>query len=369
MQKKAYEIRKIKYRAHFLYCIVDSDTQRMIEEPTEYLKYLMNRHESPNTLRGIAHGIKYYLNYLSEEGLDINSVMGMRYDEQFDHFVGFLNWVKSGNHTEREKLPSNKTCNSYLQHVFGFFLYIERTHEVRGGIKVLEEGSLSYGGHGGVRLSRGIHRFAGYLRKEQSRGKSVYESQIKTLIDGTDSVRDKLLLLLLAETGFRIGELLGLRYAKDIDFEKKAVSVRSRTDNENEARAKNSEERSGSISDSAMDLLKIYISENRKRIKKSTYLFLSEDTDTPLTYEAVYALFTRLHKKTGIKATAHMFRHYFANERRKAGWSIEMISKALGHKSIKTTEAYLDIETEELAEMMDGFFDTHAALYDIKKLI
>ena len=33
----------------------------------------------------------------------------------------------------------------------------------------------------------------------------------------------------------------------------------------------------------------------------------------------VYALMERLQKKTGIKVTPHMLRHYFANARRKAG--------------------------------------------------
>ena len=49
------------------------------------------------------------------------------------------------------------------------------------------------------------------------------------------------MLLLLAETGFRIGEILGVDYTKDIDYEKQVLKVYFRDDNDNEARAKNAE--------------------------------------------------------------------------------------------------------------------------------
>lgn len=34
-----------------------------------------------------------------------------------------------------------------------------------------------------------------------------------------------------------------------------------------------------------------------------------------------------------LKSTPHMLRHYFANMRKQAGWELEMISQALGHKA------------------------------------
>ena len=43
------------------------------------------------------------------------------------------------------------------------------------------------------------------------------------------------------KTGFRIGELLGVRYATDIDYERHLLYVNFREDNENGARAKNAE--------------------------------------------------------------------------------------------------------------------------------
>ena len=63
---------------------------------------------------------------------------------------------------------------------------------------------------------------------------------------------------------------------------------------------------------------------------KSEYLFVNLSGITkgqPLTKNGVNSAFGLLEKKTGIKVTAHMLRHYFANERRKRGkWSINRYS-------------------------------------------
>lgn len=67
----------------------------------------------------------------------------------------------------------------------------------------------------------------------------------------------------------------------------------------------------------------------------------------------------RLERKTGIKASPHMLRHYFANARRKDGWKLEMISQALGHRNIETTMKYLNITEDELIEVSDAFYNRH----------
>ena len=71
----------------------------------------------------------------------------------------------------------------------------------------------------------------------------------------------------------------------------------------------------------------------------------------------------RLEEKTGIKASPHMLRHYFANARRKDGWKLELISQALGHRNIETTMKYLNITDEELIEVSDAFYSKHQAMY------
>lgn len=81
-----------------------------------------------------------------------------------------------------------------------------------------------------------------------------------------------------------------------------------------------------------------------------------ENAGRALTEDAVNAMLRRLQEKTQIKVTSHMLRHYFANERRKNGWSLELISQALGHKNLQTTINYLNISNEELVEASEELF-------------
>ena len=151
-----------------------------------------------------------------------------------------------------------------------------------------------------------------------------------------------MLILLTSELGFRIGEILGIDYTKDIDYENHEIRVDFRDDNENDARAKNAEERRGRVSDDTFEFLLYYIGEYWDILQKQEYLFINIKGDTigkPLRVDSVYDMFERMEKKTGIKITPHMLRRYYANTRWEADWPLEMISQALGHKHRRPHDA------------------------------
>ena len=107
-------------------------------------------------------------------------------------------------------------------------------------------------------------------------------------------------------------------------------------------------------------------------IFQQEYLIINISGDyagKPMQNSGVYALMERLQKKTGIKVTPHMLRHYFANARRKAGWKLELISQALGHRNIETTMRYLNISDQELMDVSDEFYRKHQSIYEIDKLL
>ena len=86
-------------------------------------------------------------------------------------------------------------------------------------------------------------------------------------------------------------------------------------------RAKNAEYRSAKISADTFQFLNCYIAEYRKILQHQSYLFVNISGRTvgnPLTVDAVYAMLKRMEKKTGIKITPHMLRHYFGNEKKKS---------------------------------------------------
>lgn len=369
---KKYYVDSVKDIDKIYYFIRSTDDFSIIKEPSKYLKHKINQRRSPNTVRRIAYGISYYLNFMEQKKLKSQDVLEMKYMEQHEHFTEFLSWLKAGNHCSRDKKANNNTCNSYLQSVFGYYLYLILEYEQLGDLKVLEQKDISYSNAVGVRFYRSVQAFQGYLPKEESVGKTIEKDKIIQLLEASTSLRMQLMILLLAETGFRIGELLGVKYGDDIDYEKKTIRVEFRENNENGVRAKNAEYRRAMISDETFDLLMMYITENRALLAKTEYLFITLHGKTkgqPLTESAVYSALEVLEKRTGIKTTPHQLRHYFANERKKAGWELDKISAALGHKSIVTTEKYLHVTEDDMAEAMEQYYMENKGLYDIDKLL
>lgn len=273
---------------------------------------------------------------------------------------------------EYSKLPNNETCNAYLKEVFRFYTFMERENGQSESLKVLSDAQTIVRNSIGVRRVLNRKSFHGYLKEKGHQGKTIEQDKIVSLLQECANCRDQVLLLLLAETGFRIGELLGVRYMEDIDYKNHMIYVNFREDNENGARAKNAEFRRAKVSDATFDILMFYIEDYKELIMKQEYLFINISGDyvgKPFKVSGVYAMLRRLESKTGIKASPHRLRHYFANARRKDGWKLELISQALGHRSIETTMKYLNITDEELIQVSDEFYNKHQAMYGIQNLL
>jgi integrase len=314
------------------------------------------------------------MSYLEDIGVPLGDVSELPYSEQHLHFTNFLQWVKGGNHNGEKirKIPSNTTCNTYLRDVFGWFGFLELEYEQFHDLKVLSSRIVTFSNDVGVRFSMSCRTFKGYFKNEPHIGRTIEKENIIILLEACVNCRDQLMLLLLAETGFRIGEILGIRYTEDIDYDKRLIRVEYREDNENAARAKNAEYRRAKFSKETNEILLYYLAQNRALLKDGDYLFINiagKSAGQPEKANTVYAMLERLEKKTGVKATPHMLRHYYANERRKNGWDIALISKALGHKHISTTEQYLNIEDDELSEATDAYYKNNQSLYEIDKLL
>ena len=371
---KAYEVGNVRYDGKIYFLIRRTEDASICVYPTKYLKHKTTSNRSPNTVKRIAFSLSYFMGYLKEQEKQFEDIYEMTYSAQMEFFQNFLYWIKGGKHIsgELKKIPSNGTCNAYLKDVFGFYQFLEIEYEQFGTLLVLSDKTVSYTNAVGPRKTRMCRSFDGYLHAASSKGRSIERKNIIILLDACTNCRDQLLLLLLAETGFRIGELLGVRYVEDVDYQRCRIRVEPRTDNENEARAKYEENRWAKVSKDTFDILLFYYAKYRDLLKESEYLFITltgENAGRALTEDAVNAMMRRLQEKTQIKVTSHMLRHYFANERRKNGWSLELISQALGHRNLQTTINYLNISNEELVEASEELYRKNAALYMADKLL
>ncbi len=356
------------------YYICETETLEMVLEPSRYLMHKTMSNKSPNTVRRNAYSLAAYLEYLRIEDKTADQVIAMDYEEQSSHFVQFLHWLKDGNHreTEEHKIPNNGTCNAYLQDVFRFYLFMEQDEWRGKDLLVLSYNQIVTADSVGVKKVLRSQAFRGYLKAEERNVRAAGKDEIKTLLEACTNCRDQALILLMAETGFRIGEILGIDYIHDIDYKTHLVKVSFREDNENNARAKNAEYRRAKISDNTFDFLLYYISEYRHLIQKQRHLFITIAGSTaghPMNVDAVYDMLERMEKKTGVKTTPHMLRRYFGNERWRAGWRLEMISHAYGHKHLETTVRYLNAIDDRLIEASDEFYEKNAALYNVSQLM
>lgn len=259
----------------------------------------------------------------------------------------------------------------YLGAVFRYYKFL-MMEDILPGLKVIRNRQVTFFDNMGIGHQNTVNSFRGFLKEEERELEEITTQEIQELINGCCNDRDKLLIAIMAESGFRLGEVLGIYYTEDIDYEKKTIKVTYRENNENMARAKNAESRIALLSDTTFDFLVKYISDNRKNLLKTEFLFTKisgKNKGEPLDADSVYGLLRRLQKKTAINSHPHQLRHYFAEERRKEGWDLNDIRFALGHKKIETTIKYLGENNERLIEATDEYYAGNEDLYQVSNFI
>jgi integrase len=353
-----YQSGFVKQGRQGYFYIKNTETGGFENDCTRYLKHKAKQNRSINTVKRIARILPFYMNFLSERDLTLKDVANLKFLEQDEHFLDFLSYVKTGAHTGRYKEVKNNTANSYLETVFGLYQFLEKDGTIPY-LKVLSERSYSYTTAEGRRANASGITYDGYLKSNESRGRCATKDQVKMILQNVTNNRDRLIIMIMIDTGMRIGETLGIRYTHDIDYEKQAIIVRYRTDNENGDYAKYAEERRIKVSPATFSLINVYLSEQIDVLENTDYLFVvlhGKTKGSPLSESAFYSSLCSIGKKCGFTVTNHMLRHFFANERRKAGWMLPEISKTLGHKHLQTTEHYLDVEDEELRDAQEKYF-------------
>lgn len=159
-------------------------------------------------------------------------------------------------------------------------------------------------------------------------------------------VRDRAILLLLATTGIRNGELRALQL-QDIDWRAGEVFIR-RTKGKRDRLAPLIEETGAALAD--------YILRARPKVD-SAYLFLTFTAPIgPLKYASPVSRIVRKRLRcSGIElgrvGGAHLLRHSLATELVEQRRPINEIADLLGHRSINTTALYVKVATSQLADV------------------
>ena len=331
--------------------VVDDDGVPV--EPVEsYLAYLSAIERSPNTVRAYATSLKFWFEFCARRAVAWDRAEV----EDVARFVADLR-APADNVIVLDASASRRapaTVNRHLGALFGFYDY-----QARFGVG-LAGGLVAWrrAGRGGfkpflhhVTKGRPVRTRPISLRVAHHLPATLSAEQIATLVAACDRLRDRLLLAVLAETGMRIGQALGLRHA-DIASPTREIRIVPRADNANDARAKT---HSVHTIPATAALIRLY----------SEYLFVEYgDLDCdyvfvnlwgrpfghPLRYQAVAGLVARLRVRTGIAFHLHMLRHSHATDLVRQGVPIEIVSKRLTHASVATTsQIYLHLSTADVA--------------------
>lgn len=181
--------------------------------------------------------------------------------------------------------------------------------------------------------------------------KAVDLADLKRLLDATGDdragIRDRAILIFLADTGCRVGGLLGLTPA-DVDLEHGRAVVYEKGDRT----------RVVPFTRFTGQMIRAWL--NVRPLQASTlFCGLSDQKRaTPLTYNGVYQILLRLKRKAGVqgRVNPHSFRHGFAREYLINGGDLATLAQLMGHTTVQVTASYYAIFTmRELQERHQQF--------------
>lgn len=358
-----------------MWVVVDTDFE-LQPDAAAFLASVRGREDaSVNTERAYAGQIALYLSYCADRGVDWAA-------PSMAQLSAFLRWLVDEPWSAgpaRQRFRSKGTANAITGTVFGFLRFCSflddspvpedvaaRLHEPRHlafappGYDRGEDGQFAVVSVKTIRFKVAVPGYE-YLT----------DGEIQTILDFTTRARDRLLVALLAVTGCRIGEVLGLR-REDMHLlassrtlgcpvEGPHVHVRRRQ-NANGALAKTRKPRWIPVGEDIGGLYADYQWE-RDRVPEAAdcdMVFVNlfaAPAGAPMKYPNAYELFQRLSKKAGFPARPHMLRHSAITRWRREGKPDYLVMDLAGHVSRQSMEPYThasDREKREAVNLLAG---------------
>ena len=295
-----------------------------------FLRYLHRIERSPNTVRAYAHDLKLFWDFLAGRGLAWDAV-------RVADLGDFAAWLRRPADNV-VPLPgvrparSSSTTNRALSAVMGFYEFHAR-HGVPVAAALVEHGRRGRGSYRpflyGIAKESSRAR-VGRLRAVRELPKVLTLAQIVAVIGVQRRLRDRLLFALLAETGMRVSQALGLRH-EDMRTWERRVELVAREDNANGARGKGARG-FAIVSDQLVRLHALYMAEEYGLID-SDYVFVNlwaGEIGAPFRYGAVDALVRRTRARVGFDFHPHMFRHTFVTVARRHGMPLDGLGRDAG---------------------------------------
>ena len=355
--------------------VVDAE-HRSVTAVEEYLEYLRVLGRSPNTVKSYARALALWWQFLGTFELDWQQV-------RLEDFGRFLAWLRSGDTPQvasiERRAPrfSEETIAVRVQAVASFYRY-HHFNGVEAASRLYERvfaGGRAYkpmlehlarrtgSSHSVIRVSRRRRGTPPTLRPEQVEAiQDACATWNPATREWSGSVRDRLLWSVLAETGMRLGEAVGLQHRDwhtglgDTPW----LEIVPR-DHPHGVRVKGGAYRKLFVSDELDRLYGDYLFDLCERgIELAVedldahWIFVNlhrEPRFAPLRPESVRGQVLRLRRdlagRVPERFTPHWLRHTHATALLLSGVPDHVVSRRLGHADIQTTQNLYGWVTEE----------------------
>ncbi|MEM0493408.1 MAG: tyrosine-type recombinase/integrase [Candidatus Thermoplasmatota archaeon] len=164
------------------------------------------------------------------------------------------------------------------------------------------------------------------------------KDEINRMIDATDNLKHRLMIMLLYYAGLRLDEVRNLRW-QDIDFDRGFIHLKD---------TKRSKERVVFLHKKLVDIFRIY------GVGKEGYILPSQRGGR-YNNRTIQQIIKNTARKAMInkKVTPHTLRHSFATHLLEAGADIRYIQELLGHRDIRTTQIYTHVAKKDIKKLAD----------------
>ena len=354
--------------------LLDDDDQP-IPVVSSFMRHLSARGYSPNTLSAYVYDLLHFMSFLQEQHLTYlefrppHALLFLEYVSQLPsrkaaQRLGLVLSTTTADGASATRL-SPATINRTFAAVSSFYEYLILAGyftERENPIQKVPDPALA-------RVPERHRPFMGYASHQRPMRRAVHvkmvrrvprpmdNEQVRRLLESLSLKRDKAMILLMLHGGLRPGEVLTLQLG-DLQYGRKRVVIRYRTDHPKRARTKSRTERVVDLlQPETLQAVSAYVMDERPSDADSPYVFLvgghGKRRHEPLGYHALVKLFERHCERLGIRdpwVTPHALRHTHATQMFEQGMRELTLQKRLGHASPASTQMYTQVSDPIVVE-------------------
>ncbi len=181
-------------------------------------------------------------------------------------------------------------------------------------------------------------------RKELKLPDVLSKEEIASMIEGTNNLKHKCLIVMIYSCGLRRSEVINMKPG-DIDSRRMLIKIRG---------AKGKKDRYVQLAKGALSILRQYY----KEYNPSVWLFEGQKGGQ-YSAESIINVVKQAGRRAGIKKNVfpHILRHSFATHHLEQGTDLRYIQEWLGHSSSKTTERYTHVSRADFSRFRNPFDD------------